>query len=1019
MRCTRAWGGLLSAAAALSLALLLGGRAGAAEFVWVEGEDASSTTFNRHGWYQDSADLRKDLMSPGVPAGAAGDWLGHWVGGDPSDTATATWDITLAEGGTYAWWIRLNPTWVVHAVSVDGAAFQPLDTRDHRELVNVVNGIDVRWLAWVKAAEVDLAPGPHSLTLRVDYDARRDASHGGVDCICLVNAPWEPAGTLPAGREIEPPGPDVWFPLRAGDDPHSPDSITDMSGLLHRPAGIHGPLQRQADGFVFRDRPGERVKFLGTNIGDLLPTEALQRQQARLWAKYGINLVRFHPVESYLGVLERPGGGPRRFDPTLLDAFDRWFSIVKEEGIYVDLSLFYPHIVTPDDGYPANLYDELDPAGAGKSTAGLVNFMRELQDAEWLWLQTLLDHVNPYAGLRYADDPALAIVEVHNEDSVFWHFPLNDLADGTHWPAHTDELQRMWMEWLRSRYADDSELALAWGAGMRPGDSRDNPDMGIYGAWQMEADGPNLGAGVDPDERARMGDFIRFLAETQRAYFERRRGRIRAEGFEGVFVTTAWRAGGPAAQAANLWADDAGDAIDRHAYAGGGVGNWYVSAGEVYTASHLSRPGSMIVGGETYGSGGLDLALYQVEDKPAVLSEWSMSPPNEWKAECAPLVVFYGMGLQGWDAVIHFASSLPRMGSGWPGHARGPGSFVTETPAYLGQFPALAFAIHNGHIQEGDIAAGRRLDLDTIFSGIDALSRDIPTGAFPGEQNVYTPLEVGAIGRVTFRAPDSSSDRVSWDTWWDQGRETVESLTGEHLWDYGDEVVLVRSEKTQAVIGRAGGGIYDLPGLWVTVDTPFVSLIFTPLDDRPLIESGRILVTALARDRQWGTGYSPDGTQLLEVGGPPLLLEPVQAAITFLGEPIESAQVVDIHGVPTGVEVARAGNTITIDGRYQAYYYEVRRRVVPETCLHRTRVTGRDPLAPPRDVLFLGAPTVEGISLDPAAPLAQVPYLCPFQSGDADPDAWGSPLVFYQVTGAGTRIVLEKDASAGLVRFLF
>jgi hypothetical protein len=444
-----------------------------------------------------------------------------------------------------------------------------------------------------------------------------------------------------------------------------------------------------------------------------------------------------------------------------------------------------------------------------------------------------------------------------------------------------------------------------------------------------------------------------------------------------------------------------------------------VAPGDVYTASHLPRPGSMIVGGETYDSGGLDLALYQVEDKPVILSEWSMSPPNEWKAECAPLVVFYGMGLHGWDAVIHFASSRPRMGSGWPGHARGPGSFVTETPAYLGQFPALAFAIHNDHIQEGDIAAARRLGLDTIFSGIDALSRDIPTDAFPGEQSVYTPLEVGAIGPVTFRAPDSSSDRVDWDTWWDQAGETVASHTGDHLWDYGNEVVLVRSAKTQAIIGRAGGATWDLPGLTATVETPFVSLIFTPLDDLPLIDSEHILITALARDRQRGTEYSPDGTQLLEVGGPPLLLEPVQATITFLGEPIASFQRVDIHGVPSGEDLSWTGNTIEIHGGHATYYYRVRRGILPETCLHRTRTTGRNPLTPARDLLFLDAPTADGVSLDPAAPLAEVPYLCPFQSGDADPDAWGSPLVFYQVTGTDTRITLEKDAGAGTVLFLF
>jgi hypothetical protein len=150
-------------------------------------------------------------------------------------------------------------------------------------------------------------------------------------------------------------------------------------------------------------------------------------------------------------------------------------------------------------------------------------------------------------------------------------------------------------------------------------------------------------------------------------------------------------------------------------------------------------------------------------------------------------------------------------------------------------------------------------------------------------------------------------------------------MTGQLTWDYGQRVVLVHAEKTQAVIGFAGGGSYDLPGVRVQVRTPFVSLIFTPLDDRPLVDSRHILITAMARDAQTGTEYNADATQLLRAGGPPLLMEPVQATLTFQGAPIASARVVDIYGVPTARAVDRKGNTLDIDGRYATYYYEVRR----------------------------------------------------------------------------------------------
>jgi len=109
------------------------------------------------------------------------------------------------------------------------------------------------------------------------------------------------------------------------------------------------------------------------------------------------------------------------------------------------------------------------------------------------------------------------------------------------------------------------------------------------------------------------------------------------------------------------------------------------------------------------------------------------------------------------------------------------------------------------------------------------------------------------------------------------------------------------------------------------VKTEFVSLIFTPLDDEPLIDSKHILITALAQDKQTGVVYSPSGTQLLEVGTPPLLLEPVQAKITLKGAPPTSVKVVDIYGIPTAKSVPSEGNTFGIDGTFQTYYYQVKR----------------------------------------------------------------------------------------------
>ena len=889
---------------ALLLLLLLNTlQSTAREAIWIEGEDAGKTTVVRHGWYHG---VERDLLS-------GNDWLSHYSKRGPGEAA---WDFAISEGGTYDIWLRTNPVRAKQDYSLDGGAWIPMRFDDVRERQNLVDAIDHRFICWIKAGRHKLQPGSHTLRIRIRGELQNS---GGVDCLALVNFPWSPTGIAKppldeeAAKEIKR---DTWFPIYPDDDPFSPESITDMSHLLHKPAGRYGFLKCDGKDFVLEQKPRQPVKFWGMVAG-MTKAADLREQQARLYAKHGVNMVRQHPVQSVVGVLRTRPDGCRSLDPDKLDTWDRWFAALKKQGIYMTWSCFYPHVITPDDGYPRELYSELPSRGAGKSSSGMVNFMRDLQDAEWEWIKTILTHRNPHTGLRYLDDPALAIIEAHNEDCVFWHAPLNDLAaPKPKCPRHAAALKRMWMEWIKARYGTDASLRAVWGDGMRQGDSVDNPNMPIYGAWEMQSRGREVNGRLYTGERKRMGDFIRFLAETQRSYYERRYRRLRELGYKGAIVSTAWRAGGPAADPANLWCDDAMDLITRHNYFGGGAGGHGIKEGEVNNDTHMVQPGSHL----------LSSGFYQVEDKPFIVTEWTQKPPNQWKAEAAPLFAFYNLGLQGWDASYHFAGSRPRMGGGWPNMR----SYVSETPHYLGQFPALAFATYRSHIREAPLAAARRLKLNEVFQGIDALSQDFTGGGYDNKElkgSLATPREVLAIGRVTVKIADGLplSEKIDWSRYWDRNRKTVKSMTGELTWDYGRRVVTLHAPRTQAIIGFAGGGTYDLPGVRASVETPFVSLIFTPLDDQPLASSRHVLITAMARDKQTGTVYGAAGTQLLRTGTPPLLLEPVQATITFKGTTPQTVKVVDIYGVPTKRQVSTRGNTFEISGIYQTYYYEMKR----------------------------------------------------------------------------------------------
>jgi len=143
-------------------------------------------------------------------------------------------------------------------------------------------------------------------------------------------------------------------------------------------------------------------------------------------------------------------------------------------------------------------------------------------------------------------------------------------------------------------------------------------------------------------------------------------------------------------------------------------------------------------------------------------------------------------------------------------------SYVTRTPHYLGQFPALAFAIYKGHITESPIVAGRRIKVADLFGGIDPLSQDFTGGGYDDKAlqgNLATPQEVFGIGRVTVDIGDDlkPASKIDWTKYWDREQKVVRSVTGEHTWYYGRGLVTIQTRKTQAAIGFAGDLDLELP----------------------------------------------------------------------------------------------------------------------------------------------------------------------------------------------------------------
>jgi hypothetical protein len=185
-----------------------------------------------------------------------------------------------------------------------------------------------------------------------------------------------------------------------------------------KPAGKHGFLQVSGRDFVFQD--GTKVKFWGTNFNGAacLPEHDYAKMVAKRLAKIGINLVRMHQLDSqwHTPHLFHFTKGPRmtasHLDPESIDRLDYLIKCLKDEGIYVYMDFLCYRRFRSGDGVENAIYMQEAAKPNCYFDKRLIELQRDFQ-------KQFLEHVNPYTGLAYKDDPVIAMAELINECSLF------------------------------------------------------------------------------------------------------------------------------------------------------------------------------------------------------------------------------------------------------------------------------------------------------------------------------------------------------------------------------------------------------------------------------------------------------------------------------------------------------------------------------------------------------------------------------------------------------------------------
>jgi len=660
----------------------------------------------------------------------------------------------------------------------------------------------------------------------------------------------------------------------AVDHEHRDTSPLDVSFLLDRTAGEHGFVRNQ-DGHLVDGR-GQRFRCWGVDLGGWTPGSALlpPHDSAELYAtslaRLGVNCVRLHFLdlsdqeETVLGqggakpngevqkepISHRPAGlidssrdDSKNFNPEQLDRLDYLVYQLKIHGIYADLNLNVGRTYKGGDSVPDH--------GLIWVAKGLTYFGPELIARQKEYARALISHVNPYTHTAYSNEPAIALVEIVNENSLteFWmrNWVRGELAAGKPpvqldlTPHYKALLTARYNDWLRKTRTPKQLAALHQMAGV--------------GADQPV---PLLRRGsFSTAPKARFYAELDFYTEVESAFFRDMRGYLEKD--LGVKVPiigtndhTFFISGLPLLRSTSAFAVQ-----DAHAY-------WQHPAiyGKRATAMVDDPLHSMVV----------KLARTAMLGKAFTVSEINEPFPNDHESELIPIIASYA-AFQDWDGVF-FYSMEPKLRGAWRAEI-GDYFDIAQDPVKIAELPlgALTFLRH-------DVQAAKQTIARTYSTADIAESARAPAATkpyFTPDFPLGLPLVHGSRIRCLDCAPLGHLVAPQ--------NEDLISDTGELRWYAAGEntgFVTTKSTRTEIVTGFTASAARHngiTPHLQTDISNDFATVGLSSLDGKPLSTSDRMLLVTAAAARNSGSAWDSRHAMLEKWGSAPTEIEPVSGWI--------------------------------------------------------------------------------------------------------------------------------------------
>ncbi len=683
------------------------------------------------------------------------------------------------------------------------------------------------------------------------------------------------------------------------EDSFSPEALLDLRYLNEVVAGENGFIRQTTNGRDFETSNGKPMRFWAVNGGENAKNmdDAELARFARYLAKIGVNLIRYH------GSICATQNGSSINDVDMVEINNIWrlVAAMKKEGIYTAISPFWAGHVS---NIPAS-WGLGDYKGSVQPWA-LMYFNNDYKEAYKKWVEVLYTQINPYTNIALKDDPAVALIQIKNEDGVlFW--TIQGVL-----PSLLVDIEKAFYNWLISKYATIDNAYAAWSNTTLSTDNVAAQRMGIYIIW--EATQSQTGG-----KAIRVADQVEFLTEHQRAFYEEIVTHYKTTlGCKQLVNASNWKsASANYLNDAERYSNTAADVMAVNRYQDpqhtGENNGWRIDPGHKFVGkSVLLTPENLAIN------------IKQPVNKPFLVTESGWNLPHKYQSE-GPFLISAYMSLTGVDGYFWFVPTTsgldPLPYFDWTnleGGQKAMHRWTASVPGQVLMFPANALLYRKGYLNEGAPVVQEERTLASLWNhtipiiseenGFDPNRDNWDNSTNPEETEVAPVAYLTGPVHVKYDGdPANNSIAANLNTLMNLSEKKITSNTGQLIWNYKDGICTMDAPSAQGVSGFLKvKSPFMLTDVKIVSDDDYATVNVVAMDDQPLKTSENILV-------QIGTVYRPtnwsetadkvkidnvehDGFRVVNTGKMPWRGIESGVRITLKNTTVKSAFQLNLHG---------------------------------------------------------------------------------------------------------------------------